>query len=99
MNETFLALSMCLCIGLFWAILFLFRALESRIRQDLTGLRGKIGETDSRLLKIYLLTLKEKNPSLIENFFFYFWGKEECLGGGGGGSGSYSVWDDYLLFG
>ena len=22
MNETFLALSMCLCIGLFWAILF-----------------------------------------------------------------------------
>ena len=41
MNETFLALSMCLCIGLFWAILFLFRALESRIRQDLTGLRGK----------------------------------------------------------
>ena len=51
MNETFLALSMCLCISLFWAILFLFRALESRIRQDLTGLRGKIGETDSRLLK------------------------------------------------
>ena len=66
MNETFLALSMCLCIGLFWAILFLFRALESRIRQDLTGLRGKIGETDSRLLKIYLLTLEEKINSLIE---------------------------------
>ena len=61
MNETFLALSMCLCIGLFWAILFLFRALESRIR-----LRGKIGETDSRLLKIYLLTLEEKINSLIE---------------------------------
>lgn len=51
MNETFLALSMYLCIGLFWAILFLFRALESRIRQELTGLRGKIGETDSRLFK------------------------------------------------
>ena len=66
MNETFLALSMCLCIGLFWAILFLFRALEFRIRQDLTGLRGKIGETDSRLLKIYLLTLEEKINSLIE---------------------------------
>ena len=66
MNETVLALSMCLCIGLFWAILFLFRALESRIRQDLTGLRGKIGETDSRLLKIYLLTLEEKINSLIE---------------------------------
>ena len=64
MNETFLALSMCLCIGLFGAILFLFRALESRIRQDLTGLRGKIGETDSRLLKIYLLTLEEKINSL-----------------------------------
>lgn len=62
MNETFLALSMCLCIGLFWAILFLFRALESRIRQDLTGLRGKIGETDSRLF----LTLEEKINSLIE---------------------------------
>ena len=61
MNETFLALSMCLCIGLFWAILFLFRALESRNR-----LRGKIGETDSRLLKIYLLTLEEKINSLIE---------------------------------
>ena len=66
MNETFLALSMCLCIGLFWAILFLFRALESRIRQELTGLCGKIGETDSRLLKIYLLTLEEKINSLIE---------------------------------
>ena len=66
MNETFLALSMCLCISLFWAILFLFRALESRIRQDLTGLRGKIGETASRLLKIYLLTLEEKITSLIE---------------------------------
>lgn len=66
MNETFLALSMCLCIGLFWAILFLFRVLESRIRQDLTGLRGKIGEADSRLLKIYLLTLEEKINSLIE---------------------------------
>ena len=34
--------------------------------QDLTGLRGKIGETDSRLLKIYLLTLEEKINSLIE---------------------------------
>ena len=66
MNETFLALSMCLCIGLFWAILFLFRALESRIRQDLTGLRGKIGETDYSNLKIYLLTLEEKINSLIE---------------------------------
>lgn len=33
---------------------------------ELTGLRGKIGETDSRLLKIYLLTLEEKINSLIE---------------------------------
>ena len=38
----------------------------SGIRQELTGLRGKIGETDSRLLKIYLQTLEEKINSLIE---------------------------------
>ena len=66
MNETFLALSMCLCIGLFWAILFLFRALESRIRPELTARRGTRGETHSRLLKKYLLTLEEKINSLIE---------------------------------
>ena len=57
----------CVCASAcFGPSYFLFRALESRIRQDLTGLRGKIGETDSRLLKIYLLTLEEKINSLIE---------------------------------
>lgn len=53
MNETFLALSMCLCISLFWAILFLFRALESRIRQGSYRTSRQDRRTDSRLLKIY----------------------------------------------
>lgn len=34
MNETFLTLSMCLCIGLFWAILFLFRASSSDVVKE-----------------------------------------------------------------